>query len=108
MSEIGIGTELWTHPYGRPERWEGPHKITDETPQSWIVNGHYKVRKRNLQEAIRDMLPRRWYTAQGRIDLIFLRAHRANIAGAIYSINDVEKLKQIAAIIGMEVGNAGQ
>jgi len=112
MSEaLKIGDSLWTSPYGRPEKWEPKAiQITGETKFSWLVgeqlgskDTRYKVNKKTLQEAIPNMLPRQWYTEQGKADLAFIRQHRHAIVSWVQVCDDVEKLRQIGNLVGYNI-----
>lgn len=103
-----IGDKLWTHPYGRPECWvDAPVEITGETKQSWLLGDpnfkRNKVNKKTMQESVPGFTPRQWYTLQDKIDVAFLHAHRHQISAAVLSEKNVQALKTIAGILGMEL-----
>jgi hypothetical protein len=103
-----VGDILYTHPIGRPDRLgEDSGEITGETRLSWLVGepqyARAKVNKVSLDEAIRDHLPRHWYTKEGLDRELFIKANRHLISRSVSYERDVDKLKKIAEILGMEV-----
>jgi hypothetical protein len=97
-----VGDTLWNNNHNfRSSSW-GSDVITGETKQSWLV-GTRKVNKRTLLQAIPRFTPIQWYTEEGKRAEDFHRLHARDIAGRVSVCRDIDKLKQIAALVGMEL-----
>ena len=104
MTQFKVGDKVWTFNENR-RVYDGSgsfggkiiyaehfveREITDETPRSWIVNGK-KYSKKD---------PSGLYTDQQKADDIWFHDNRWKIAKLVDRCMDIEKMRQIAAIVG--------
>jgi hypothetical protein len=79
------------------------HVIVGETARSWLLNmGHgqiVKVSKKDLHEAVPRFLGHQWYTAQGKIDHLWVKSHVHKLRDLLDRA-DAAKLRAIADILG--------
>lgn len=117
MSEIGIGSILYTCRHGRTEEFDTVNaEITGETRGLWLVGDpkyrREKVNKKTLMQSAADNggVSRRWYTRQQADDLKFCRANRYNVSSFVLGLrSEADQLRAIMKILGMkERGDAGQ
>lgn len=83
-----------------------PVEIVGETPKSWIAM-HYgreiKINKKDLSTASLGVAYSRYaYTAQQVEDRLWRENNQHDLVNAIRDCQDVQKLRQIAAILGIE------
>jgi len=76
------------------EHWR-PYEVVSETKQSWVLLSGLKVPKNPAKRSSSFAL-----TQEEVEQDIWINDHRAEIAQLIYRFEDVEKLKQIAKIVG--------
>lgn len=107
---IKIGDKLWTRDTSdHRAKWE-EREITGETRQSWLLATQYgwakpnKVDKKTMDENLGRWGSQRWYTEADMRSHIFIQSCRNLIADRVRGESDAAKLKQIADILGMNVG----
>lgn len=90
---------------GQP-KWE-PAPITGETKVSWLL-GDIKVNKKTMVTA-KDYRGHneRYCSYEEMVAQDFCDLHARDLASHVSVCKDPEKLKRIAAIVGMELKNAG-
>jgi hypothetical protein len=113
MSEIGIGSVVWFYDinhreYTEPEKgriwgriierkhWQ-PQTIVSETSRSWITNHGTKLPKDVSKWS------KAWITSEAGVDdWEWMRVHKHRIADHLRHVDEIEVLKQIAALVGYE------
>jgi len=105
-----IGDKLWTRDTrDHRSKWE-EHEIIAETKQSWLMrpiadwSKPAKVNKKTMDESLGRWGSQRWYTDEGMRAHIFIQSNRGLIADRIRGETDTNKLRMIADLLGMNVG----
>lgn len=114
---LGVGSTIWLHDTNRREYDTGPGRrllfrkqfvprvITGETRLSWLVNDT-RIPKRgegDVRHSTERGFSRTWYlTAKAVEDECWQRDNFGKVLFAVQACKDVEKLKQIAALLGVQ------
>jgi hypothetical protein len=102
MDEIGIGTELWCHDYRSNRRPWFKQAVTGQTRLSWIV-GRCKINKKTMQENLGQWGNRQWFTEAAKARRDWIATNRPQIAGLVSAERDIDRLKQIAVVLGLSL-----
>jgi hypothetical protein len=79
-----------------------PKRIVGETRQSWILENDDRVNKQTLEVRHPGYTPTRYVVAEERDRRIYIGANRHELSRKVENCEDVEVLKEIAAIFDRE------
>lgn len=118
---LKVGSRIWRFDsnrrvYRKPNSFSGggiifeeyfqPHVITGETRQSWLVQtttwgGPDKINKQTMLEKDRSFTYR-WFSDAQKEAAIWKEHHALRLVEYVRQVDDVDKLKQIAALVGYD------